>query len=713
MYVLQEHKQSRLFQAEIPTWRFAVGKRREDLALRREMGRRSVAKVLGVLVLLVSWLVWFHLYNYGPTFTLEPLSPAHQDTPTHNHAHLHLPADAARNDDVPSRSRNDGTQTSDLEKTNVTHDQSSHTHGQYDARNLMIHDGAITDRTANDHKTDNLIAGDQRTPNQANESQNDRQVRNDEAGQDQTSDHNIDIRIVSSETTDYQTANDQVKNKTMDDYANYRQTTNDLASEDLTITDGRTHATNNKHVDKGGAASYGRQLGTGPPREACRQVYQQEMADLRRVVLWTPFWQKQAAWEGMVSSRGRLREARCPTWRCEFVWTQEATERLVGVADAVMFFSVDLTVRPLPPRSPRQLWIWLELEAPPISQLASGPWAQAEKDGVYFNLTMSYHHLNDIVVSQGYLLPLGIPPECPVQPDDKLNKSSPAFRSYSEHLRRYDAFMLTRGRREDDLLRSERARRYDEVIQSFPDILREEGLGIPGNTTGPSTHVREGYDDATHTDQSPPGDQSGEEDGRPDDSWFTRQEVRWGARPRLAAWMASHCPTESRRESLVAALRRHVNITTVGKCGDLACGKNHMDTYCYRWLAGSHLFYLSFENALCDDYVTEKVWRPLEYGMVPVVYGGCKYSDTLPFGSYIDAMEFSSAEALARRLVYLANHPSAYLRYLQWRRYWRAIWPAPWCNLCAELHREHRRPTHTTLDKWWETTTDCYDPLMW
>ncbi|XP_041706014.1 alpha-(1,3)-fucosyltransferase 10-like [Coregonus clupeaformis] len=27
---------------------------------------------------------------------------------------------------------------------------------------------------------------------------------------------------------------------------------------------------------------------------------------------------------------------------------------------------------------------------------------------------------------------------------------------------------------------------------------------------------------------------------------------------------------------------------------------------------------LAFENAICDDYITEKLWRPLKLGVVPV-----------------------------------------------------------------------------------------------
>lgn len=32
-------------------------------------------------------------------------------------------------------------------------------------------------------------------------------------------------------------------------------------------------------------------------------------------------------------------------------------------------------------------------------------------------------------------------------------------------------------------------------------------------------------------------------------------------------------------------------------------------------------FTLAFENAVCDDYISEKLWRPLIVGSVPIYYG--------------------------------------------------------------------------------------------
>ena len=44
------------------------------------------------------------------------------------------------------------------------------------------------------------------------------------------------------------------------------------------------------------------------------------------------------------------------------------------------------------------------------------------------------------------------------------------------------------------------------------------------------------------------------------------------------------------------------------------------DTAFFRW-AARYKFTLAMENYACDDYITEKLWRPLRLGSVPIVFG--------------------------------------------------------------------------------------------
>ncbi|MPC26836.1 Alpha-(1,3)-fucosyltransferase C [Portunus trituberculatus] len=423
----------------------------------------------------------------------------------------------------------------------------------------------------------------------------------------------------------------------------------------------------------------------------CSEEYQEE-GPMRQVVIWTPFWHKWNLWENMLRDHAYLKEGRCAIWRCEFLLGQNFTTEQIKEADAIIFFSLDVMVLPLPPRFPHTLWIWLELESPVISKRATESWRKLEASGVFFNLTMSYHHLNPIVAFLGELVPLTTPQHCPITSTFFLNTSSPTYTSYSHHMNQFESWLLENGVFADEKLRAERNRRHGSLIyqpkdnSSLPEPL-SDGRG----------------------EKEAQGKEKVMEEGN---LTFTSEEIALATRPRVAVWMASHCPTDSRREDLVAALQGFMSVTTVGKCGKMKCGKNHMDEYCYRWIAASHLFYLSFENALCDDYKTEKLWTPMMHGMVPVVYGGASYRDTLPFDSYIDVSDFSSAAALANYLLYLATHPAAYLKYLQWRRYWQVRRLVPWCDLCTAIHRQ-THPLRSTLDQWWNNTATCEVPPRW
>ncbi|CAL4102815.1 unnamed protein product, partial [Meganyctiphanes norvegica] len=121
-------------------------------------------------------------------------------------------------------------------------------------------------------------------------------------------------------------------------------------------------------------------------------------------------------------------------------------------------------------------------------------------------------------------------------------------------------------------------------------------------------------------------------------------QQRIATRTKTVLWIVSHCVTDSGRELYVSELQQYLPVDIYGLCGPLSCGRNHLDTYCFQQLAEKYYFYLAFENNMCNDYITEKVWNPMEFGMVPVVYGGANYSHFLPPHSYIDATNMQPKE---------------------------------------------------------------------
>lgn len=72
-----------------------------------------------------------------------------------------------------------------------------------------------------------------------------------------------------------------------------------------------------------------------------------------------------------------------------------------------------------------------------------------------------------------------------------------------------------------------------------------------------------------------------------------------------------------------------------------------MSFYCLflldEMIENNYKFYLAFENSICRDYVTEKLYNSLLFSTVPIVYGGADYDAIgLPPNSYIDVRNFKS-----------------------------------------------------------------------
>ena len=118
---------------------------------------------------------------------------------------------------------------------------------------------------------------------------------------------------------------------------------------------------------------------------------------------------------------------------------------------------------------------------------------------------------------------------------------------------------------------------------------------------------------------------------------------------RSTVWFVSHCATQARREMYVKKLKRLVDVDTYGRCGKLKCPRSN-ETMCNERMESTYRFYLSFENSLCTDYITEKFFRTMKFNIIPVVYNGADMSVYAPPNSYIDALAFKSVSALAAYL---------------------------------------------------------------
>lgn len=138
------------------------------------------------------------------------------------------------------------------------------------------------------------------------------------------------------------------------------------------------------------------------------------------------------------------------------------------------------------------------------------------------------------------------------------------------------------------------------------------------------------------------------------------------------SWLASDCAAPSLRNNFVRALNRYIGVDRSGSC--LHNVAQSPPTGANENVVASYRFYLSIENSNCKDYITEKLERAFQYGVVPVVDGAPR-ADYEPFipnhDSIIHVDDFDSIEDLANYLKSLLKEDDVYYsRHLAYR--WNA-----------------------------------------
>lgn len=130
---------------------------------------------------------------------------------------------------------------------------------------------------------------------------------------------------------------------------------------------------------------------------------------------------------------------------------------------------------------------------------------------------------------------------------------------------------------------------------------------------------------------------------------------------------------------------------------------------CFKYLGPRYKFYLSFENSICEDYITEKFFLALSHGMVPVVHGPRKadYLKHAPDHSFIHVEDFPDLKELADYLVHLDENDEEYLAYFQWREDFVMdkvyYFQRAWCSLCKKLHEDKTKSSqlYSSIHDWW------------
>jgi len=185
-------------------------------------------------------------------------------------------------------------------------------------------------------------------------------------------------------------------------------------------------------------------------------------------------------------------------------------------------------------------------------------------------------------------------------------------------------------------------------------------------------------------------------------------------------WFVSHCKSESGRDRFVRKLSQHIGVHIYGKCGKMSCGQDRRlrNPYevdhdpCFDLVNKEYKFYLSLENDICKDYITEKAFNALKLDTIPIILSGADLATTLPPNSVIDALS-RSPEDLADHLYHLLQHKEEYLAHFKWRESYQVVShesvPSP-CNLCAALHSAEWsiNKTYQEMATWFNQQSKCH-----
>ena len=179
--------------------------------------------------------------------------------------------------------------------------------------------------------------------------------------------------------------------------------------------------------------------------------------------------------------------------------------------------------------------------------------------------------------------------------------------------------------------------------------------------------------------------------------------THWQNKTGSVVWLVSDCTTKSKRETIVKELAKYIDVDVFGRCTNKRC--NDTSTKCVERYARNYKFYLSFENSMCKDYVTEKLFNALRAEIIPVVFGGANYAHYAPNGSYINVMDFKSPRELARFLQNLGTHERNYYRYFHWKTEYEFNHKyIKFCQICEALNYGLGDGKHVyKLNNWWRS----------
>ncbi|CAH2325306.1 galactoside 3(4)-L-fucosyltransferase-like [Pelobates cultripes] len=172
---------------------------------------------------------------------------------------------------------------------------------------------------------------------------------------------------------------------------------------------------------------------------------------------------------------------------------------------------------------------------------------------------------------------------------------------------------------------------------------------------------------------------------------------------KLVAWMVSNWKKNSRRVKYYEDLKNYLNIDVFGKYHKPLSRTDYMKNI------STYKFYLSFENSIHEDYITEKFWNnAFVSGAVPIVLGPPRknYERFAPPESFIHVDDFNTTKELASYILDLDKNYQKYQQYFVWKSKYevshRGSFMLQYCKVCRALKEAPGYRTIPSIAEWFK-----------
>lgn len=139
-------------------------------------------------------------------------------------------------------------------------------------------------------------------------------------------------------------------------------------------------------------------------------------------------------------------------------------------------------------------------------------------------------------------------------------------------------------------------------------------------------------------------------------------------------YLQSDCETSTERDAYVKELMEYIKIDSYGTClknKDMPAKfrndyLNNLNEDEFLKFIARYKFVVAIENGACNDYVTEKFWRAIKLGTVPIYFGSPTIKDWLPNKKSAILLEhYPTPKILYEHIKILLNNDSLYEEYLE------------------------------------------------